>query len=192
MTLFINAVIRTHEGKGASRRLRKNGLVPAVIYGSDVESKSVTFKNNELFKAVTTPGFLTSIVEISVDGKSEQVLVKALQRHPATDEIIHMDLLRVSEKQVITTRVPLKFVNGAKSEGVKSQGGRLSIEEKAAEIRCLPESLPTELIVDIINGQLGDVFHLSDITLPVGVELVALLKGKNHNQPIGRIDKSKH
>jgi large subunit ribosomal protein L25 len=191
MTLSINAVARTEEGKGASRRLRKEGLVPAVIYGGDVEPKSVTLKDNEVLKAVSTPGFLTSVVEVSVDGQAEKVLVKALQRHPATGAVMHMDLLRIAENTVITTRVPLSFINAAKSEGVKSQGGRLTVEAKLAEVRCLPANLPAELIVDTINGQFGQIFHLSDATLPEGVELIALLKGEDHNQPIGRIDKSK-
>jgi large subunit ribosomal protein L25 len=191
MTLSINAVARTEEGKGASRRLRKEGLVPAVIYGGDVEPKSVTLKDNEVLKAVSTPGFLTSVVEVSVDGQAEKVIVKALQRHPATGAVMHMDLLRIAENTVITTRVPLSFINAAKSEGVKSQGGRLTVEAKLAEVRCLPANLPAELIVDTINGQLGQIFHLSDATLPEGVELIALLKGEDHNQPIGRIDKSK-
>lgn len=191
MTLSINAVARTLEGKGASRRLRNEGLVPAVIYGADIEPKSVAMKDNEVVKAVGTAGFLTSVVEISVDGTAEKVLVKALQRHPATGNVMHMDLLRVAEDKMITTRVPLKFINASKSEGVKSQGGRMTVEAKLAEVRCLPANLPAELIVDTIDGQLGQIFHLSDAILPEGVELVALLKGEDHDQPIGRIDKSK-
>ncbi|MEP0073742.1 MAG: 50S ribosomal protein L25, partial [Marinomonas sp.] len=85
----------------------------------------------------------------------------------------------------------LSFINAAKSEGVSKQGGRLTIESKLAEVRCLPANLPEALIVDTINGQLDQIFHLSDVTLPEGVELVSLLKGEDHNQPIGRISKSK-
>lgn len=191
MTLSINAVARNLEGKGASRRLRKEGQVPAVIYGGDVAPQSVSFKDNELLKAVSTPGFLTSLVEVSVEGKTEQVLVKALQRHPASGEVMHMDLQRAQADKVITTRVPLNFINAAKSEGVSKQGGRLTIEAKLAEVRCLPANLPEALTIDCINGQLGQIFHLSDAQLPEGVELVALLKGEDHDQPIGRIDKSK-
>ncbi|SBS26741.1 50S ribosomal protein L25 [Marinomonas spartinae] len=191
MTLSINAVARTNEGKGASRRLRNEGLVPAVIYGAGVEPKSVAMKDNEVLKAVGTPGFLTSVVEVVVEGTTEKVIVKALQRHPSTGDVMHIDLLRVSEDKVITTRIPLKFINAAKSEGVKSQGGRLTVEAKLAEVRCLPANLPAELVVDTIDGQLGQIFHLSDAILPEGVELVSLLKGEDHNQPIGRIDKSK-
>ncbi|MEL0637843.1 MULTISPECIES: 50S ribosomal protein L25/general stress protein Ctc [Marinomonas] len=190
MTLSVNAAARTLEGKGASRRLRKEGLVPAVIYGGSAEPKSITFKDNEILKAVTTPGFLTSIVEVSVDGKAEKVLVKALQRHPATGNVMHMDMLRIAEDQTITTRVPLTFINAAKSDGVKA-GGRLTVEAKLAEVRCLPANLPTELVVDAINGQFGQIFHLSDTTIPEGVELIALLKGEDHDQPIARIGKVK-
>jgi large subunit ribosomal protein L25 len=191
MTLSINAVARTQEGKGASRRLRNEGLAPAVIYGGEVAPQSVAFKDNELLKAVSTPGFLTGLVEVSVEGKTEQVLVKALQRHPATGAVIHMDLQRVQADKMITTRVPLSFINAAKSEGVSKQGGRLTIESKLAEVRCLPANLPEALIIDVIDAQLDQIFHLSDVTLPEGVELISLLKGEDHNQPIGRIGKSK-
>jgi len=191
MSLSINAVARTQEGKGASRRLRNEQLVPAVIYGGDVAPQSVSFKDNELLKAVGTPGFLTGLVEVSVDGKAEKVLVKALQRHPATGAVMHMDLQRVQEDKLITTRVPLSFINAAQSEGVSKQGGRLTVESKLAEVRCLPANLPEALIIDVIDGQLDQIFHLSDVTLPEGVELISLLKGEDHNQPIGRIGKSK-
>ncbi|ETI60328.1 50S ribosomal protein L25/general stress protein Ctc [Marinomonas profundimaris] len=191
MTLSINAVARNEEGKGASRRLRNTGQVPAVIYGGEVAPQSVSFKDNELLKAVGTPGFLTGLVEVSVEGKAEKVLVKALQRHPATGLVMHMDLQRVQEDKAITTRVPLSFINAAQSEGVKSQGGRLTVESKLAEVRCLPANLPEVLIVDVIEGQLDQIFHLSDVILPEGVELISLLKGEDHNQPIGRIGKSK-
>ncbi|ETX09510.1 50S ribosomal protein L25 [Marinomonas ushuaiensis DSM 15871] len=191
MSLSINAVARTQEGKGASRRLRNEQLVPAVIYGGDVAPQSVSFKDNELLKAVGTPGFLTGLVEVSVDGKAEKVLVKALQRHPATGAVMHMDLQRIQEDKAITTRVPLSFINAAQSEGVNKQGGRLTIESKLAEVRCLPANLPEALIIDVIDGQLDQIFHLSDVTLPEGVELISLLKGEDHNQPIGRIGKAK-
>lgn len=191
MSLSINAVARTQEGKGASRRLRNTGLVPAVIYGGDVAPQSVAFKDNEMHKSVGTPGFLTGLVEVVVDGKAEQVLVKALQRHPATGAVMHMDLQRVQADRTITTRVPLSFINAAQSDGVSKQGGRLTIESKLAEVRCLPANLPEVLIVDAANGQLDQIFHLSDVTLPEGVELVSLLKGEDHDQPIGRIGKSK-
>lgn len=191
MSLSINAVARSQEGKGASRRLRNEGLVPAVIYGGDAEAVSVAFKDNELVKAVATPGFLTGLVEVTVDGKAQKVLVKALQRHPASGDVMHMDLQRVQEDKAITTRVPLNFINAAQSDGVKNQGGRLTVEAKLAEVRCLPANLPEALTVDVIKGQLGDIFHLSDAQLPEGVELVALLKGEDHDQPIGRIGKAK-
>ncbi|GGN38824.1 MULTISPECIES: 50S ribosomal protein L25/general stress protein Ctc [Marinomonas] len=191
MSLSINAAARTQEGKGASRRLRNEGLVPAVIYGGDTAPVSISFKDNELLKAVATPGFLTGLVEVTVEGKTEQVLVKALQRHPSSGAVMHMDLQRAQADKVITTRVPLSFINAAQSEGVKSQGGRLTIESKLAEVRCLPANLPEVLVVDVIKGQLDQIFHLSDVILPEGVELVSLLKGEDHDQPIARIGKSK-
>ena len=191
MSLSINAVARTQEGKGASRRLRNEGLVPAVIYGGEAAPVSISFKDNELLKAVATPGFLTGLVEVTVEGKTEQVLVKALQRHPSSGAVMHMDLQRAQADKAITTRVPLNFINAAQSEGVSKQGGRLTVESKLAEVRCLPANLPQSLTVDVIKGQLDQIFHLSDVILPEGVELVSLLKGEDHDQPIARIGKSK-
>ncbi|MCZ2720603.1 50S ribosomal protein L25/general stress protein Ctc [Marinomonas sp. 15G1-11] len=191
MSLTINANTRELHGKGASRRLRKENLVPGVIYGGSTEPQSVSFAVNELNKAIENPAFFTSIIEVNVAGNPEKAIVKALQRHPARPEVLHIDLLRIEENTVITTRVPLSFVGAATSAGVKTQGGRLVVEAKLAEVRCLPANLPAELVVDCTNAQLGDIYHLSDAVVPEGVELVSLLKGEDHNQPIGRIDKSK-
>ena len=191
MTLSINAVARSEEGKGARRRLRLANKVPAVIYGGDTAPQSITFADNELKKISQNQDFFTTVVEVVTDGKAEKVIVKALQRHPASPAIMHVDLLRIDEARVITTRIPLNFVGAASSEGVKSQGGRLSVEAKLAEVRCLPANLPAALEVDCTKAQLGDIYHLSDAQLPEGVELVSLLKGSDHNQPIGRIGKAK-
>lgn len=191
MSLTINSNTREHHGKGASRRLRKEYLVPGVIYGGSSEPQSISFAVNELNKAIENPAFFTSVIEITVNGNPEKVIVKALQRHPARAEVLHIDLLRIEENTMITTRVPLSFSNAATSAGVKTQGGRLVVESKLVEVRCLPANLPAELIVDCSNAQLGDIYHLSDAIVPENVELIALLKGEDHNQPIGRIDKSK-
>lgn len=191
MSLTISAVARSEEGKGASRRLRKQELVPGVIYGGGAEAKSISFANNELKKAIENQDFFTSVIEVSIDGKKEKAIVKALQRHPASPAVMHVDLLRVEKNRPLTTRVPLSFVDVASSDGVKSQGGRLTVEMKLAEVRCLPANLPAALEVDCSKAQLGDIYHLSDAQLPKGVELVALSKGNDHNQPIARISKAK-
>lgn len=191
MSLTINAVERKEEGKGASRRLRKTNLVPGVIYGGSAEPQSIAFADNELKKAIENQEFFTSVIEIKIGAKKQKAIVKALQRHPASPEVLHVDLLRVEKDRAITTRVPLNFVNAASSEGVKSQGGRLTVDARLAEVRCLPDNLPAALEVDCSKAQLGDIYHLSDVQLPKGVELIALLKGSDHNQPIGRVDKSK-
>lgn len=191
MSQVLNATARNEEGKGASRRLRNLGLVPAVVYGGEAAPVSISFKNNEVAKAVENTAFLTSVVKIAVDGAEQDVLVKSLQRHPASGEVMHVDLLRVEADKKIVTRIPLEFVNAANAVGVKAQGGRLQVEAKLAEVRCLPKDLPASLTVDVLNGQLGEIFHLSDAQLPEGVELVALLKGEDHNQPIARIGKAK-
>ena len=153
--------------------------------------KSIAFAVNELNKAIENPAFFTSIVDITIDGQAEKVIVKALQRHPARPEVLHVDLLRVEDNTMLKTRVPLNFVDAGKGDGVKTQGGRLVVEAKLVEVRCLPANLPAALDVDCSTAQLGDVFHLSDAIAPEGVQVVALLKGSDHDQPIGRIDKSK-
>ena len=191
MSLTINAITRELHGKSASRRLRKENLVPAVVYGGNAEPTSIAFAVNELNKAIENPAFFTSIIEVTTNGQAEKVIIKALQRHPARPEVLHLDLLRIEENTPITTRVPLSFEGAAKSEGVKTQGGRLTVESKLAEVRCLPANLPASLVVDCSKGQLGDIYHLSDAIAPEGVEVVALLKGEDHNQPIGRIGKAK-
>jgi len=191
MSLTINAVTRTQEGKGASRRLRKENLIPGVIYGGKTDPQSVSFAENELKKAIENQDFFTSVIEVTVDGKKQKAIVKALQRHPASPAVMHIDLLRVDKARTLTTRVPLSFVGAESSDGVKSQGGRLTVEAKLAEVRCLPANLPAVLEIDCSNAQLGDVYHLSDVQLPKGVELISLLKGSDHNQPIGRVDKPK-
>lgn len=191
MSLTISAVARTEEGKGASRRLRKANQVPGVIYGGKKKPQSITFAENELKKATENQEFFTSVIDVEIDGKAQKVIVKALQRHPASPSVMHVDLLRVEKSRPLTTRIPLNFVGAATSEGVKNQGGRLTIEAKLAEVRCLPANLPATLEVDCSTAQLGQIYHLSDVELPKGVELVALAKGNDHNQPIARIDKSK-
>lgn len=191
MSLTISATLRSEEGKGASRRLRKQDVVPGVIYGGNAKPKSISFANNELKKAIENQDFFTSVIEVEIEGKKEKVIVKALQRHPASPAVMHVDLLRVQKTRPLTTRIPLNFIGAASSEGVKSQGGRLTVEMKLAEVRCLPANLPVALDVDCSNAQLGDIYHLSDVQLPKGVELVSLLKGNDHNQPIARIGKAK-
>lgn len=191
MSIAITATARENQGKGASRRLRTEGLVPAIVYGGNGEPAAVAFAANELNKAIENPAFFTGLIDLTVADKTETVIVKAFQRHPAKPEVLHVDLQRVSEDKAITTRVPLRFVGANTSEGVKAQGGRLVVEAKLAEVRCLPANLPSELEVDMSAAQLGQIFHLSDAALPEGVQLVALLKGKDHDQPIARITKSK-
>lgn len=189
--LLIDALPRSKKGKSVSRCLRKEGLVPAIIYGGGAEVQFITLKDKEIAKALETPSSLTGLVKVSVESNTQRVIIKELQRHPTSGKIIHIDFQRVQGDKAITTRIPLKFINASQSEGVKNQGGRLSIEAKLAEIRCLPENLPETLVVDVIRGRLNDIFYLSDAQLPDGVSLVPLFKGKKHNQAIGRIGKAK-
>ena len=158
----LNAEARSDLGKGASRRLRRlASQVPAVIYG----------------------GALT------VAGAVETVVIKALQRHPAKGHVLHADFVRVVAGQKLTAHVPLLFLNQETSVGVKQQGGEVSHSAVEVEVSCLPKDLPEFINVDMAKVEVGQIVHMSDLTLPAGVELVALAHGKD--LPIANIHASR-
>ncbi|MEH6577254.1 MAG: 50S ribosomal protein L25/general stress protein Ctc [Amphritea sp.] len=188
MTDFIlNAVAREDEGKGASRRLRRTGMVPAVIYGGDKRKKpvSIALENRVLIKQFEDNAIFSSILTVSLDGNEEKVIIKDLQRHPANSSILHIDLQRVTKSNKIQIVVPLNFINFEKSPaGVAS--GNFTVQQNTTQILCLPDSLPESLDVDMSAAEMGQVLHLSDITLPAGVEIAQLRRGEDHNQGIAQ------
>ena len=169
--IVLNAVARKDVGKGASRRLRHADLVPAIIYGGDAEPVQVTLEGKAVRKALEAESFYSQIVTLEVDGAEQQVILKDLQRHPAKEFAMHMDFLRVDATQVITTHVPLHFINEEASAGVKA-GGVVSHVRVEVEIKCLPANLPEFIEVDMAEVELGGHVHLSDLVMPEGVELV--------------------
>ncbi|MEG7525184.1 MAG: 50S ribosomal protein L25/general stress protein Ctc [Chromatiales bacterium] len=166
----INAQSRTDAGKGASRRLRHQGAVPGIIYGADKEPSMITMVHNELAHALENEAFYSHILDLKLDGKSEQVVIKDLQRHPAKPFIMHVDFQRVNMNGKLRMHAPLHFINEDSSPGAK-MGGNFSHSLTDVEITCLPKDLPEFIEVDMADMEIGDSVHLSGLQLPDGVEL---------------------
>ena len=167
----IVAQLRTVKGKGASRRLRRDGVVPAIVYGAGKEPVSLSISQNEVLKHLEHEAFYSHILTVNIDGNSEKVILKDVQRHPYRNLILHLDLQRVSETEKLTMRVPLHFINAEVCVGVKKGGGVISHHMSEVEISCLPKDLPEFIQVDLENIQLHETLHISDLVSPEGVEV---------------------
>ena len=187
----LDAQIREDAGKGASRRLRRQALVPAIVYGGKKEPQNITLENRELIKHLEHEAFYSHIITLNVAGKTEDVILKDLQRHPAKAEVLHADFLRVSKDQKLTTKAPLHFINEDICKGVKLQGGVIAHSMTELEISCLPADLPEYIEVDLAEVELGQIVHISDLQLPSGVESVALAHGADHDLPVAAVNKPK-
>ena len=179
----IDAVSRSDTGKGASRRLRKTGMVPGIVYGAGKDPAMIAVAHNELVHQLENEAFYSHILTLSVDGNAEKVVLKDLHRHPAKPFILHMDLLRVSESDKIKMHVPLHFKNESKAAGVKS-GGKLTHLINDVEVICLPGDLPEFIEVDVLDLKEGEAIHLSHISLPEGVEIPQLGLGDDHDMAV--------
>jgi large subunit ribosomal protein L25 len=187
MTDFVlTAELRNDMGKGASRRLRGAGKVPAIMYGGHQEPTPINLIHNELAHQLENEAFFSHILTIKLDGQDENAIVKDVQRHPSKPLILHIDLQRVSATEIIRVHVPLHFVNEATSPGVKG-GGLVTHSLIEVEVQCLPKDLPEYIEVDLGNLDLNEIIHLSDIKLPAGVELVELGHGDAHDQAVASI-----
>jgi large subunit ribosomal protein L25 len=169
----VNAVARDDLGKAATRRLRREGLVPAVLYGGTADPASVALRSNELKKQLENEAFYSHLLTVVHSGKKEQVVLKGLQRHPATDVVIHVDFQRASATQVLHMLVPLHFVNEESSVGRKA-GGAVTHMVNEVAVTCMAKDLPEYIEVDVADLDIGDTLHLSDLKVPQGVELDAL------------------
>jgi large subunit ribosomal protein L25 len=170
----IDAEKRTDEGKGASRRLRHAGKVPAVVYGAEKTPVSISLDHNQFIRHLAEEAFFAHILTLKIDGKKDKVVLKDLQRHPANDnKIMHADFLRVSAGHVMTMTVPVHYINEEESPGVKL-GGEVARLITEVEISCLPKDLPEYIEVDMANLEMDEYIHLTDIELPKGVTLTAL------------------
>jgi len=182
----LNAELRTDLGKGASRRLRHTGKVPAIIYGTGKDPVSLTFVHTELAHQVENEAFFSHILKVKIDGKDEQAIVKDLQRHPSHPIIMHMDLQRVSATEKIRVNVPIHFNNEETSPGVR-EGGLVNHMMTEIEVACLPADLPEFLEADLGELELNAIFHMSDLKLAKGIELVELAHGESHDQAVASI-----
>lgn len=178
------AQVRTDQGKGASRRLRHAGQVPAIVYGSGEPPQNLQFEHNTLMLAARHEWFTSSILDLMVDGQRQKVLLRDVQKHPFKPQLLHLDFLRINENQAIRVRVPLHFVNQDKSPAGKTSGVVVSHAMTDIEVSCLPKDLPEYLEIDLIELNLGDIVHMSDIKLPDGVEIPELKFGKEHDHPV--------
>ena len=169
-------------GRTDARRLRRQGKVPAVMYGGGEAPQSMVLDHNALNRQMSREAFYTSIVTLKIGSKTQQVIVKDVQRHPAKPLIMHIDFQRIREDQEITLNVPIHFLNEMNAKGVKDQGGVVDHLLNTVEITCLPRYLPEYLEVDVTDLELNQIYHLSDIKLPEGVELVQLKHG--HDEPV--------
>ena len=184
----LNANTRNDLGKGASRRLRRNdALVPAIVYGGNKEPQSISIAARELNKALENEAFYSHVIKLSIDGKKQDVLLKAMQRHPAKPIIMHVDFLRVVAGHEVTVHVPLHFINEDTCVGVKKSGGVISHTMTDVEVTCLPKDLPEFIEVDMAGVDLGDIVHLSNLKLPKGVNVPALAQGADHDLPVANV-----
>jgi len=182
---MLEASARANVGKGASRRLRRleNGI-PAIVYGGTKAPTNITLMHNHLMHMVENEAFFASIVTLSIDGVEEEVVIKAMQRHPAKPRIMHADFQRVSADKPLHVKIPLHFINQDISVGVKEGGGLVSHLMNELEISCLPRYLPKYIEVDLINLEVGHSLHIADLKLPEGVSSVALSHGESGNHAV--------
>ncbi len=185
---IVVAEVRADAGKGASRRLRRlEGKIPAVIYGGDQPAQSLTLIRKDFEHMLENEACFSSILEVKVGDDTHSAIIKDIQRHPAKGFPMHADFLRVRMDQAIKVNVPLHFINEEQCAGVKPGGGMIQKQATDIEVQCLPKDLPEYLEVDMLAVELGQIVHLSDISLPEGVISTALELGEDHDLAIASV-----
>ena len=172
---------REDEGKGASRRLRLAGNVPAVVYGGDLKPVSIELSHNDVWLASQHEWFYASILDLSLNGDVQKVLLRDMQRHPFKQQIMHLDFQRVNANETIRTAVPLHFVNEDTSPAGKAADVVITHELNEVTVTCLPGDLPEFIEIDLGAMVVGDIVHLSQVKLPKGVEIPELALGADHD-----------
>ena len=184
-TFELDAQPRELTGTSASRRLRKTGFIPAIIYGAHKDPQQLTIKHSELVRHLEEEAFYSHILDIKIEGQGvEKAVLKDVQRHPSKPFVLHIDLQRVSADEKLHMNIPLHFINEENCVGVKQGGGKIQHQLNEVEITCLPKDLPEYIEVDMQGVDLNQVIHLSDLKCPEGVELVELSHGTEHDQPV--------
>lgn len=183
--LKVVAELRKDVGKGASRRLRRaQEKVPGIIYGGGREPQPLTLDAAALKKSLETEAFFSSILDVVVEGETQQAVLRDIQRNPANEKVQHVDFLRIRADQEIDVHVPLHFVNEDKCVGVKQGDGSIVHNTNEVVVRCLPKDLPEYIEVDMTNVEVGHSVHLSELTLPPGVRLLELIHGEEHDAAV--------
>ncbi|WP_295801086.1 50S ribosomal protein L25/general stress protein Ctc [uncultured Microbulbifer sp.] len=185
----LNASVRSDEGKGASRRLRRlEAKVPAIIYGGKAEPQSIALLQKDVFKALENEAVFSSVLTLNVDGKEESVILRDLQRHPAKAILLHADFQRVSADTKVHVKVPLHFLNEESCKGVKA-GGIVSHTLTELDISAPASKLPEFIEVDLAGLEMDATIHISDLKLPAGVESVDLAHGEDHDLVVASVHK---
>jgi len=176
------AEFRDDQGKGASRRLRRSGKVPAILYGGHEKARAMQLDHDKLLQMLDNEKFYSTILSLSVGKEKQPAVLKDLQRHPYKNQVLHVDFQRVLENEQIRMKVPLHFINESVSVGVKQQGGTVSHLRNEVEVLCLPKDLPEFIEVDLLELGMGQIVHLSELRLPESVQLPELIHG--HDAPV--------
>lgn len=184
---MLNAVARGDAGKGASRRLRKQEQVPAIVYGGTQAPRSIAISQYELAKALENEAIFTQLITLKLDDGNEEVILKDLQRHPSRPVVLHADFQRISRDQKVLVHVPLRFLNEEKCEGVKNQGGMIQHSITEVHVSSLPQNIPAWIEVDMQAYEIGQSVHLSNLPYPAGVESVDLARGPEHDLPVATV-----
>lgn len=179
MAIEVNATKRDTQGRGASRRLRRAGQVPGIVYGAGKDAEPILVNHQELSLALRKEAFHASILTLNLDGQKQQVLLRDYQVHPWRDLVWHVDFQRIAKDRKIHMKVPLHFINAEVAPGVKTGGGSVQHIMSELEVVCLPDDLPEFVDVDLSSLQLGHSVHLSELKLPKGVESVQLRSGED-------------
>lgn len=183
-TIKLEAEVRVDLGKGSSRRLRRlENKVPAVVYGGDKAAQSINLAHHKVLKALETESIFSSVLDLKIGNKVEHVVLKDLQRHPFKPVILHMDLQRVSAKDVLVKLIPLHFIHETEAKGVKA-GGLVTHTMNQVEVKCQVKDLPEFIEIDLLDMDLNDVVHLSDIKLPKGVKFAVDPTEGDHDHPV--------
>ena len=178
------AELREDQGKGASRRLRREGKVPAVLYGAGRPPRALAFDHNRVVLQLENESFYSSILDIKVRDRSQAVILKDVQRHPSKPQVMHLDFQRIVEDEEIKMLVPIHFDGEDVAPGVKEGGGKVSHLITELEIVCLPKHLPEYLVIDVSELELDAMLKMSDIKLPEGVSVPALAQGEDADRPV--------
>ena len=183
--LTLEVSTRESIGSGAVGRLRRvDDAIPGVVYGAGQETVNITLPTRVLLKAMQNENFLSQIIELKLDGTAEQVVVRDMQRHPASENITHIDFMRIREDREIQVSVPIRYINEESCIGVRMSGGTITRNMVEVEISCLPKDLPEAIVVDMADIDVGSAVHLSGLALPSGVSIPSLGTGDDSDRDL--------